>query len=183
MGCCALNKLPHGVICIFEATGSNLGRSINYPYLDFSWFSSVRTGKCQDTASNSAKAASFHVLPYSFFRSQSTIRRYILWFTYNRLTQIANKKSAKLCLQDLSVTVCTKRVSLAEEWQTVAFIAVTTGRGLAKISFSKKLPHRMSEQTPCFHALHKHRLCCSKKCVHFIYIRESKKNSKVLWLT
>lgn len=78
---CAFNKLPHGVmllICTFEAPDSNLGRSINYPYLDFSWFSSVRTGKCQDTASNSAKGASFHILPYSLFRSQSTIRRFIL---------------------------------------------------------------------------------------------------------
>ena len=157
------------LICIFEAPGSNLGRSINYPYLDFACFSSVRTGKCQDTASNPAKAASCHILPYSLFRSQkynSTL--YILSYLQPSYTN-RKYKSAKLYLQDLPVTVCTKPVALAEQWQTVTFTAVTTGRRLAKISFSKKLPHHMSEQTPCFPTLHKHSLGCSKK-MRSIYV-------------
>ena len=87
--------------CFWFVFLRHLVRILDYPYLDFSWFSSVRTGKCQDNASNSAKAASFHILPYSLFRSQSTIRRYIFWATCSCLTQIANKKVqnfiCKLC--------------------------------------------------------------------------------------
>jgi hypothetical protein len=39
-----------------------------------------------------------------------------------------SQKSAKLYLQDLPVSVCTKRVALAEQWQTVAFTAVIEGK-------------------------------------------------------
>jgi hypothetical protein len=62
------------VICIQEVPSLNLAQVINYYLeLDFLWFSSVPPSQYQDSVSNLAIAASFHILSKYLFINHPTI--------------------------------------------------------------------------------------------------------------
>jgi hypothetical protein len=70
------------LLCIQEVPGSNLNPETGYPDWGFSWFSSIPTGECQDSALKLGHDC-FLLNPFQFIihLSQYFMQYYIVWVT------------------------------------------------------------------------------------------------------
>jgi hypothetical protein len=61
--------------------GEVLGLNLRWDteYRDYSWFSSVSSGKCRGSTMKYATTTSFHIISNSSFINHQTIRRYKFW--------------------------------------------------------------------------------------------------------